>query len=63
MKAKMFKTAVYKTIENNEIEKNEDHESGPRGFEDIESLCKQYRFKIGIIDFLTNYNSAKYLEN
>ena len=63
LKLNKFRSAVYKTIENNEIDKNEDFIGSPMGYADVESVCKQYRFKIGIIDFLTSYNSAKFLEN
>ena len=33
------------------------------GYRDIKSNCGNYRFKLGIIDFLTLYNTSKYFEN
>ena len=34
-----------------------------KGFADIESNDGRWRYKIGIIDFLTNYDTFKFLEN
>ena len=34
-----------------------------KGFCDIESVDGNTRFKLGLIDFLTEYNSKKFLEN
>lgn len=59
-----FKKAIFKTMENNEEMKTELYESGlAKGYADIDSIDGRYRFKIGIIDFLTNYNTFKLLEN
>ena len=51
-------------------EKNEVHKSDhdhiclqQKGFADLESISGDYRYKIGIIDFLTNYSNVKYFEN
>ena len=33
------------------------------GYRDIISNCGKYRFKLGIIDFLTLYNTSKFFEN
>ena len=64
LKKSAMRTAVYKVIENNEVSKS-DAFSGltQRGFADIESTCGNYRFKLGVIDFLTSYDYKKYLEN
>ena len=42
-----------------------DYEShdGLKGFMQIESLDRHYIFRLGIIDFLTEYNKMKYIEN
>jgi hypothetical protein len=60
-----FKKAVFKVVEHNEEQKldRDHHCHQTKGFADIESISGDYRYKIGIIDFLTNYNKAKYLEN
>ena len=34
-----------------------------KGYVDVESQHGEYRFKIGVIDFLTKYSNLKYLEN
>ena len=34
-----------------------------KGFRDLKSTQGDYRFKLGIIDFLTLYDTSKYLEN
>ena len=34
-----------------------------KGYADVESVHGEYRFKIGVIDFLTKYNNFKLLEN
>ena len=61
-----FKKGIFKVMENNEEHKDSGHVCQhhlKKGFTDIESTDGSMRYKIGIIDFLTNYNSAKYLEN
>ena len=58
----MFKKSVFRIIEKNELESY--NSAGQlRGYADIESVHGEYRFKIGIIDFLTKYNKFKYIEN
>ena len=44
---------------------NTDFESGKsKGYADLESVGDmRYRYKIGIIDFLTKYNHTKNIEN
>jgi len=72
--ASKFKKAVFRVVEHNEEVKQEgetEHEHGEgqgchhhiKGFADIESISGDFRYKIGIIDFLTNYSNTKYLEN
>lgn len=54
-----FKKAVFRVVEHNEEHKQEDSEGchhKVKGFADIESVSGDFRYKIGIIDFLTNYN-------
>ena len=34
-----------------------------QGFADIVSANGDFRYKVGVIDFLTRYTSAKYVEN
>jgi len=59
-----FKKAVFKTMESNEEMKSETYEEGMvKGYSNIDSIDGRYRFKIGIIDFLTNYNTKKFIEN
>jgi len=61
-----FKKAVFRVVEHNEEHKQEvaeNCEHKVKGYADIESVSGDFRYKIGIIDFLTNYNSTKYLEN
>ena len=64
--ANKFKKAVFRVVEHNEEHKHDadEHcEHKVKGYADIESVSGDFRYKIGIIDFLTNYNSSKYLEN
>ena len=59
-----FKKGVFKVMEKNEEHKDSGHVCHQKkGFTDIESTDGQMRYKIGIIDFLTNYNNVKFLEN
>lgn len=59
-----LKSAVFKVIEDKETARNEAFSGlSSKGFADIESSCGNYRYKLGVIDFLTTYNYAKYLEN
>ena len=58
-KSKMkFKKAVFKTVEskNKSLKKSD-------GFMNIGSNCGQFRYKIGLIDFLTKYSNLKKFEN
>ena len=57
-----FKKAVFKTVEANEEQKS-DTKKISNGFLDIESSDGQFRYKIGLIDFLTKYSNIKMLEN
>ena len=51
-------------MEHNEELKNDLHMCGQtKGFADVESKDGRWRYKIGIIDFLTNYDTFKFLEN
>ena len=34
-----------------------------KGYTDVESIEGSLRYKLGIIDFLTTYDTSKYLEN
>jgi len=43
------------------IEKREDEQA--KGFAEINSEDGTYRYKMGVIDFLTVYDNTKYLEN
>jgi len=59
-----FITSIAKSVENIEISRSESFfENSKKGYADIESKGKRYRYKIGIIDFLTEYDSTKYIEN
>jgi hypothetical protein len=51
---------VFKTVEERQ---NAGVKKEGEGFLDTESLDGQTRFKIGLIDFLTKYDSFKYIEN
>lgn len=53
-----FKKAVFKTVESNSINLKKSD-----GFLNLESNCGQFRYKIGLIDFLTKYNNLKMIEN
>ena len=60
-----FKKAVFNVVEHNEEAKHDigGNQHQVKGFADIESEKGDFRYKIGIIDFLTNYNNKKYFEN
>jgi hypothetical protein len=61
---KTFKKAVFRVVETNEAQKQDPTiASRHKGYTDIESLEGEYRYKLGIIDFLTAYGASKYLEN
>jgi len=61
---KTFKKAVFRVVETNESKKQDPASSARnKGYTDIESLEGEYRYKLGIIDFLTAYGASKYLEN
>jgi len=61
---KTFKKAVFRVVETNESLKQDPAlASRSKGYADIESLEGEYRYKLGIIDFLTAYGASKYLEN
>jgi len=58
----VFKKSVFRIVEKNELESY--NSSGQlRGYADIESVDGAFRYKIGIIDFLTKYSKFKYIEN
>jgi hypothetical protein len=59
-----FKKAVFRVVETNEsIRQDPLSSSRSKGYTDVESIDGDYRFKVGIIDFLTEYNTFKNLEN
>lgn len=59
-----FKKAIFKTMENNEEQKAESYEKGlTKGYANVDSIDGKYRFKIGVIDFLTEFDVFKLLEN
>jgi len=61
---KTFKKAVFRVVETNESLKQDPAlPSRNKGYTDIESLEGEYRYKLGLIDFLTAYGASKYLEN
>ena len=58
----MFKKNVFRIVEKNELESY--NSAGQlRGYADIESVDGAFRYKIGIIDFLTKYSKLKFIEN
>ena len=60
--ANVFKKNVFRIVEKNELETY--NSAGQlRGYADIESVDGEYRYKIGVIDFLTKYSKFKYIEN
>ena len=61
----IFKKAVFRVVEQNEEQKkgSSPSENLRKGFAELESIDGQYRFKFGIIDFLSEYNATKYFEN
>jgi len=61
---KSFKKAVYRVVETNEtLRQDPALSTRQKGYTDIESLEGEYRYKLGLIDFLTAYGASKYLEN
>jgi len=63
-RASMFKKAVFRVVEGNESARQDPlNSSKSKGYAEIESLDGTFRFKVGIIDFLTEYDNKKYLEN
>ena len=56
-----FKKDIFRRAEN--IETTKQGNVTNKGFCDIESVDGNTRFKLGLIDFLTEYNSKKFLEN
>lgn len=58
----VFKTAVFRIVEKNELE-SYNSAGQRRGYADIESVDGAFRFKIGVIDFLTKYSHLKFIEN
>jgi hypothetical protein len=60
--ANVFKKNVFRIVEKNELETY--NSAGQlRGYADIESVDGEFRYKIGVIDFLTKYSKLKYIEN
>ena len=61
----IFKKAVFRVVEKNEENKKgaAPSENLKKGFAEIESIDGQFRFKMGIIDFLSEYSASKYFEN
>ena len=63
-KSMLMKRAVFKVMEQNEQDKNESFKGlNNRGFIELESNNGQYRYKLGLIDFLTEYSVTKLVEN
>jgi hypothetical protein len=58
----VFKKNVFRIVEKNELETY--NSAGQlRGYADIESVDGAFRYKIGVIDFLTKYSKLKFIEN
>lgn len=57
-----FKKAVFKTLEQKSLEKSGTKKVSD-GFLNLESIDGQFRYKIGLIDFLTKYSTMKKIEN
>jgi len=45
------------------VEEKQQTKKIQNGFSNIESSDGQFRYKIGVIDFLTKYSALKYIEN
>lgn len=59
-----LKKVVFRNLEKREsVKRSSSFKMSNKGYADVESKHGEYRFKIGVIDFLTKYSNLKYLEN